>query len=162
MYIGCIKGYLIIFKALDKACFQDQVRQFFPLGGDLLKGFVHKWLGSIQDPFMLGTVHGHLLHFNLKPTLIKPAYKSETKISVAQKATISLGIGTMLCKETIELGPENKGFFTYPFVYSKQKSMNGFIMNLKPLRFLHNMYYVQNDHPEANQVGRVMGSLTGH
>ena len=32
-----------------------------------LREFAHKWMGITQDPFVLGTIQGHLLQFSQKP-----------------------------------------------------------------------------------------------
>ena len=46
---------------------------------------------------------------------------------------MSLEINLMLCQGPIEVGPGNKGFFTYPFVIPRKEWRKPFIMNLKLL-----------------------------
>ena len=40
---------------------------------------------------------------------------------------------TLLKEGNIEEAPNNKGFFTYPFLIPKKNGKSRFIMNLKPL-----------------------------
>ena len=45
-------------------------------------------------------------------------------------------VSSMLSEGTIEVGPGNKGFFTYPILIPKENGESHFIMNLKPLNQL--------------------------
>ena len=82
---------------------------------------------------MLGTIQGHLLQFNQKPSLKKPTSKCKIKVPKAQENMVASEVSSLLSEGTIELGPGNKGFFKYPFLIPKKNRESCFIMNLKPL-----------------------------
>ena len=128
-------------------------RSLISIGGRM-REFAKEWICITQDPFMLGTIQGHLLKFNQKPPLIKSTNKCEVKVP---KAQVSEG--------TIELGPGNKGFFTYPFLIPPKKWGKPRYHEPKAAEQVHYLHKVKNDHPEADKGGhssRTMGSLTQH
>ena len=98
-----------------------------------LSEFVKVWMGITQDPFMLGTIQGHQLQFNQKFHLAKPTHKFKLKVPKAQESMMTSELSSMLSNGTLELGPWNKGFFTYPFLIHRKNWESHFIMNLKLL-----------------------------
>ena len=107
-------------------------RSSIPMGGRLRK-FADECIGIIHDPFMFSTIQWHLLQFNHKPTLVKPNHKCWVKIPKPQENMMASGVRSVLSKGTIEVGPGNNGFFTYPILIPHQNGKSHFIMNLKPL-----------------------------
>ena len=65
--------------------------------------------------------------------MIKPTCNCEIKVPKAQESMITSEVSSMLSEGTIDLGPGNEGFFTYPFLISKKNEESHFIMNLKPI-----------------------------
>ena len=88
-------------------------RVSIPMGGRVRK-FANKWMSITKDPCMLGTLQGNMLQFNQKASLVKPTHKCEVKFSKIQENMMTSEARSMLSEGTIELGPMNKGFFTYP------------------------------------------------
>ena len=82
---------------------------------------------------MLGSVQGHLIQFNCKPPLVHPMEKCEVQVPNGQQQEMNRQIQTLLKEGNIEEAPNNKGFFTYPFLIPKKNGKSRFIMNLKPL-----------------------------
>ena len=103
-----------------------------PVGGRLAN-FTQEWSAITNDPFVLGTVQGHLIQFQRKPPLVRPSPKSEVVVTKAQQGAMQGAITDLLKEGNIERGPLNKGFFTYPFLIPKKDGQLRFIMNLKPL-----------------------------
>ena len=57
-------------------------------------------------------MQGHLVHFNLKPPLVKPSYKYKVKMPKVGETAMSSEISTMLLEETVDYGKGNKGIVT--------------------------------------------------
>ena len=105
--------------------------------GGRLREFVTDWGGITQEPFMLGTIKGHLLQFSQKPPLVKPTHKCEVKVPNTQESMMTSEVSSVLSEGTTEVGPGYKGFFTYPFLIPKKNWESHFIMNLKTLNQLY-------------------------
>ena len=91
------------------------------------------WNCVTRDTFMLGSVQGHLIQFNRKPLLVRPTEKCEVQVLKGQQQEMNHQIQMLLKEGNIEEVPNNKGFFTYPFLIPKKNGKSRFIMNLKPL-----------------------------
>ena len=107
-------------------------RSSFPLGGRL-REFTDEWMGISKDLFVFGTVQRYLLEFNQKSPLVKPIHKFEVKVPKTQESIMTSKVRLMLSEGTIEVGPSNKGFFTYPFLIPNKNGESHIIMNLKLL-----------------------------
>ena len=57
----------------------------------------------------------------------------------------------MLSESTIEVGPWNKGFFTYLFLIPKKKRGKPLYGESEATEPIHNLHKVQGDHPETNE-----------
>ena len=95
--------------------------------------FADELMGITQDPFMLGTILGHLLQFNQMPPLVKPTHKWKVNVPKTQETIMASEVRSVLSKDTTEVGPGNKIFLTYPFLIPKKNGESHFIMNLKLL-----------------------------
>ena len=91
------------------------------------------WNRITHDTFVLGSVQGHLIQFNRKPPLVHPMEKCEVQVPKGQQQEMNRQIQTLLKGGNIEEAPNNKGFFTYPFLIPKKNRKSRFIMHLKPL-----------------------------
>ena len=85
---------------------------------------------------LVGTVQGHLSHFNQKPLLMEPTRRCKVKIPKIQESMMASGVRSMLSKGTTEVCPLNKGLFIYPFLIPYTNGESCFIFNLKPLNQL--------------------------
>ena len=122
------------------------------------------WMGIILDPFMLGMVKGHLLHFKQKPLLVKLSYKCKVKIPKAQEAAMSSEIDTILSEGTILLGLRNR-VFHIPLYHSQEEKYESFHNSSEAPHPLLNMHLDSNSRPEADQGGysvRAISNIAGH
>ena len=126
--------------------------------GQRLWEFVNEWLSVTWDPFVLGMVQGYLLQCSLKPQLMKPSCKYKVKIPKAKKGIMSSEIDTMLPERT-ELGPQNEGFFTYPFVILKEEWNKLLHNESEATQTVYYLHTIQDDHAKAAQGGHLSGSL---
>ena len=101
--------------------------------GGRLAAHSEAWNRVTRDNFVLGSVQGHLIQFNRKPPLVRPTEKCEVQVPKGQQQEMNRQIQTLLKEGNIEEAPNNKGFFTYPFLIPKKNGKSRFIMNLKPL-----------------------------
>ena len=67
---------------------------------------------------------------------LKPTCKCKVKIPKTQDSMMASEVRSVLSRDTIEVGPGNKAFFTYPFLIPKKNGESCFVMNLKPLNLL--------------------------
>ena len=95
-------------------------RSLFPMGAKL-REIADELIGITQDPFMLGTIQGHLLQFNHKPPIVKPTCKWEVKVPKTKESMMSSEVTSTLSEGTREAGSGNKGFFMYPFLICPKK-----------------------------------------
>ena len=119
----------------QKPCFQDNAKQELDSKEGRLWKFANKLMVIAQEPFVFGTIQGHLLQLNQKPPLMKPTHKCEVKVPRTQESMMTSEVRSMLFEGNIEVGPGNKGFFTYPFLIPKQNKESHVTMNLKPLNW---------------------------
>ena len=91
------------------------------------------WNRVTRDNFVLGLVQGHRIQFNRNPPLVRPTEKCEVKVPKGQQQEMNRQIQMLLKEGNIEEAPNNKGFFTDPFLIPKKNGKSRFIMNLKPL-----------------------------
>ena len=111
-----------------------QKQELFSHGGET-EGVCRQMDGITWDLLMLGTIQGHLLQFSQKPPLMKPNCKCKVKVPRSQYSMMAWEVRSILSKGTMEGGPGNKGFFTYPFLIPKRNGESQFIMNLKLLNW---------------------------
>ena len=86
-------------------------------------GGFYKWMNGYNPrPLCDGQnkKQGHLLQFNQKSPLVKPTHKCEVKVPKTQESMMTSEDSSMLSEITIDVGPENKGFFTYPWLNPKK------------------------------------------
>ena len=96
-------------------------------------GSFKAWNHIACDTFMFGLVQQHLIQFDHKPPLVCPMEKCEVQVPKSQQQEMNHQIQMVLKEGNIEEVPNNKGFFTYPFLIRKKNGKSRFIMNLKPL-----------------------------
>ena len=76
--------------------------------------------GYNSSPFVLGTTQGHLLQFSQKPPVVKPTFKCEVKIPKTQESISPSEVKSVLSKDTVEVGPDDKWLFMYLFIIPKK------------------------------------------
>ena len=101
--------------------------------GGHLEAHSEAWNCVTPNTFMLGLVQGHQIQFNPKPLLVCPMEKCEVQVPKGQQQEMNHQIQMLLKEGNIEEVPNNKGFFTYPFLIPKKNGKSRSIMNLKPL-----------------------------
>ena len=77
-----------------------------------LSEFEDEWMHITQDPFVLGIIQGHLLHFNHKFPIVKPTHKCEVNVLKTQESLLALEVRSRLSEGTTDIVPVNKEFFT--------------------------------------------------
>ena len=71
----------------------------------------------------------------------------------------------MLCEGTIEVGPGNKGFITYPFIIPKNESSESLYNDYEASHLLYHLHKFPDGNPKIDQgshSSRTMGRLDGH
>ena len=97
--------------------------------------------------------------------LIKPTSMCEVNVPKAWESIMASEVSSMLSEGTTELGPGNKGFFTYPFLIPKKKWGKSLYHEPQATEPIHYLHKIQNDHPEADKGGylsRTVASLIWH
>ena len=108
-----------------------------PLGDQVGGRLFHRhsqWKEITADPFVLGSVQGHLLELKERPPLVESSAKCEVKVPKKLEAAMQSEVDKLVSDGNVEIAPKNKGFHTYPFLVPRKcKKRWRFIMNLKPL-----------------------------
>ena len=135
-------------------CFDTKVKQEDSVRQRLQKAATELWEDLTTDiVFTLEELYstassctGHALRLHVgHNTGVSVAIQSEglssdtylqvqSKVPETRESMMASEVRTMLFKGTIDIGPGDKGFITYPFLIPKKKGESHFIMNLKLLK----------------------------
>ena len=94
-------------------------RSSLPMEGRL-REVLGEWMGVTQDPFMLGTIQGHLLWFNQKPHTVKPTLQVQGKDLKDSEEHDGFRHWIDAVWGHHRCWVRNKEFFTYPFLIPKR------------------------------------------
>ena len=118
---------------MQKPCIQEHANWELNSHGRETKGVCDRMDGNHPGYLCVWQIQGHLLQFSQKLPPGKPAHECEVKVPKTWESIKTADVRSILSEGIIDLGPGNKGFFTYSFLIPKTNEEIHFIMSLKLL-----------------------------